>query len=46
MNEKRGILVEAIKHAIDNPDEKVLLIIDEINRANLSNVLGPVFYLF
>lgn len=43
---KEGILVEAIKHAIDNPDEKVLLIIDEINRANLSNVLGPVFYLF
>ena len=43
---KEVILVEAIKYAIDNPNEKVLLIIDEINRANLSNVLGPVFYLF
>lgn len=27
-------------------DTAVLLIIDEINRANLANVLGPVFYLF
>ena len=29
-----------------NEDTAVLLIIDEINRANLANVLGPVFYLF
>ncbi len=29
-----------------NKDNAVLLIIDEINRANLANVLGPVFYLF
>lgn len=39
-----GILYEAMTKAKDGKD--VLLIIDEINRANLSNVLGPVFYLF
>lgn len=43
---KKGILYQAIEYAIDHPEEKILLIIDEINRANLSNVLGPVFYLF
>jgi 5-methylcytosine-specific restriction protein B len=44
--EKIGIFVEAIIYAKDNKEQNVLLIIDEINRANLSNVLGPVFYLF
>lgn len=43
---KEGILYQAIKYANENSTEMVLLIIDEINRANLSNVLGPVFYLF
>lgn len=41
-----GSFSEALKYAIDHKDEKVTLIIDEINRANLSNVLGPIFYLF
>lgn len=43
---KKGILYQAVEYAIKHENEKVLLIIDEINRANLSNVLGPVFYLF
>jgi len=42
-----GVLGKAIQRALELKDsECVLLIIDEINRANLSNVLGPVFYLF
>lgn len=44
--ENLGSFSEALKYAIDHINEKVILIIDEINRANLSNVLGPIFYLF
>lgn len=43
---KKGILYQAIEYAMQESEKKVLLIIDEINRANLPNVLGPVFFLF
>lgn len=44
----KGELTKAIESANkpENKEKKVLLIIDEINRANLANVLGPIFYLF
>lgn len=46
----KGVFINAIEKAIEiektGSSERVYLIIDEINRANLSNVLGPAFYLF
>jgi putative restriction enzyme len=40
-----GPLVKAII-AAQHTSKPVVLIVDEINRANLSSVLGPIFYLF
>lgn len=43
--ENKGIFITSLNEAIKS-NKNVVLIIDEINRANLSNILGPIFYLF
>jgi 5-methylcytosine-specific restriction protein B len=44
--EQKGIFYESLNEAKTTPGKNIVLIIDEINRANLSNILGPIFYLF
>lgn len=43
---KPGVLMECAKLARDNPKSSCLLHIDEINRADLSRVLGEAIFLF
>jgi len=43
---REGVLLQAVAEARDNPDKNYLLHIDEINRADLSRVLGEAISLF
>ncbi len=43
---KRGHLMEIAAQALADPDHDYLLHIDEINRADLSKILGEAIYLF
>jgi DNA replication protein DnaC len=53
--ETKGPFVKALENSLNELNkakeenrtpQKTILIVDEINRANLSNILGPIFYLF